>query len=58
MIVFDDIYVDIINNKKLNTIVNKLIFRERKLNISLVSVTQSYFAESKIIRPNSTRYSI
>ena len=58
MIVFDDIYVDIINNKKLNTIANKLIFRERKLNISLVSVTQSYFAESKIIRPNSTRYSI
>ena len=38
---------DIINNKKLNSIKTELFIRGRKLNISLVFVTQSYFKVPK-----------
>ena len=48
LIVFDDMTVDMINNKKLNSIVTELFIRERKLNISLVFITQSYFKVPKI----------
>ena len=41
LIVFDDMIADMINNKKLNSIVTKLFTRGRKLNISLVFITQS-----------------
>ena len=34
--VFDDMIVDMINNKKLNSIVTELLIRGRNLNISLV----------------------
>ena len=34
--VFDDIIADIINNKKLNSVVTELFIRGRKINISLV----------------------
>ena len=40
LIVFDDIIADIINNKKLNSIVTELFITGRKLNISLVFITQ------------------
>ena len=40
---FDDMIADVINNKKLNSIVIELFIRGRKLNISLVFITQSYF---------------
>ena len=40
LIVFDDIIADIITNKKLNSIVTELFIRGRKLNISLVFITQ------------------
>ena len=44
LIVFDDMIANmIINNKKLNSIVTELFIRGRKLNISLVFITQSYF---------------
>ena len=43
LIVFDDMIADMINNTKLNSIVIELFFRERKLNISLVFIKQSYF---------------
>ena len=43
-------------NKKLNTIVTKLFIRGRKLNISLVFITQSHFAVPKNIRLNLTHY--
>ena len=43
--------------KKLNTIVTELFIR-CKVNISLVSITQSYFASLKNIRLNSTHYFI
>ena len=54
LIVFDDIIADILNNKRLNSIVIELGIRGRKLNISLVFILQSCFAVPKIIRLNST----
>ena len=38
---------DMLTNEKLNSIVTELFIRERKLNISLVFIAQSYFADSK-----------
>ena len=43
-----------INNKKLNSVVTELFIRGRKLNISLVFITQSYFKVPKDVRLNST----
>ena len=40
LIVFDDMIADIINNKKLNSIVTELFIRGRKLNVSFVFITQ------------------
>ena len=39
LIVFDDIIADMINNKKLTSIVTELFIRARRLNISLVFIT-------------------
>ena len=39
LIVFDDMIADLIQNKKLNSIVTELFIRRRKLNISLVVIT-------------------
>ena len=50
LIVFDDM----IQNKKLNSIVTELFIRGRKLNISLVFITQSYFKVPKDVRLNTT----
>ena len=58
LIVFDDMIADMINNKKLNSIITKLFIRERKLNISLVFIAQSYFKVSKDVRLNSTHFFI
>ena len=52
LIVFDDMITDMLINKKLNSIVTELFIRGRKLNISLVFITQSYFAVPKNIRLN------
>ena len=41
-----------LSNKKLNPIVTELFIRGGKLNISLISITQSYFAVPKNIRRN------
>ena len=41
LIVFDDMIVDMLNNKKLNPIVTELFIRVRKVNISLDFITQS-----------------
>ena len=38
---------DMLSNKKLNPIVTELFIRGKKLNISLVFITQSYFAVPK-----------
>ena len=56
MIVFSDKIADVLSNKKLNQIVTEYFIRGRKLNISLVFITQSYFAVSKNIRLNSRHY--
>ena len=45
---------DIIHNRKLNSIVTELFIRRRKLNISLVFITQSYFKVPKDVRLNTT----
>ena len=47
-----------INNKKLNSIVTELFIRGRKLNISLVFITQSYFKVPKDVRLNTTHFLI
>ena len=47
-----------INSKKLNSIVTKLFIRGRKLNISLVFITQSYLKVPKDVRLNSTHFFI
>ena len=41
LIAFDDMIADRINNLKLNSIITELFIRGRKLNISLVFITQS-----------------
>ena len=56
LIVFDDMIADMLSNKKLNPIVTEIFILHRRLNISLVSITQSYFALRKSIRLNSTHY--
>ena len=58
LIVFDDMIADMINNKKLNSIVTELFIRGRKLNISLVFITQSYFKVPKDVRLNTTQFFI
>ena len=58
LIVFDDMIADMINNKKLNLIVTELFIRGRKLNISIVFITQSYFKVPKDIRLNSRPFFI
>ena len=54
LIGFDDIIADMINNKKLNSIVTELFIIGRKLNISLAIITQSYFKVPKDARLNTT----
>ena len=49
---------DMINNKKLNSIVTELFIRGRKWNISLAFITQSYFKVPKAVRLNSTHFFI
>ena len=56
LIVFDDMIADMIDNKKLNSIVTKLFIRGRKLNISLVFITQWYFKIPKNVRLSSTHF--
>ena len=58
LIVFDDMIADIMGNKKFQTIIKELFIRCRKLNISLVFITQSYFSVPIDIRLNSTHYLI
>ena len=58
LIFFDDMIADMINNNKLNPIVTELFIRGRKLNISIVFVTQSYFKVPKDVKLNSTHFLI
>ena len=58
LIVFHEMIADTINNKKINSIVPELFIRGRKLNISLVFITQSYFKVPKGVKLNSTHFLI
>ena len=49
LIVFDDMITDMLSNKNLNPIVTELFIKGRKLNISLVFITQSYLLFQKIL---------
>ena len=53
LIVFDDMIADINSNKKFLAIIKELFFRCRKLNISLVFITQSYFSVPKEVIEDS-----
>ena len=58
LIVFDEMIADIMGNKKFQAIIKELFIRSRKLNISLVFITQSYFSVPKDVRLNTTHYFI
>ena len=58
LIVFDDMIADMESNKKLSLIITELFRRRRKLNISLVFISQSYFKASETIRLNGTHHFI
>ena len=56
LIVFDDMIADIMTNKKFHAIIKEFFIRCRKLNISLVFISQSYFSVPKDVRSNTTHY--
>ena len=58
LILFDDMIADIMSNKKFQAIIKELFIRCRKVNISLVFITQSYFSVPKDVRLNLTHYLI
>ena len=58
LIVFDDMIADMINNRRLDSIVTELFIRGRKLIISLVFITQSYFIVPQDVRLNTTHFFI
>ena len=47
---------DIEYNKKFKRIIKELFYRARKINVSIVFITQSYFRALKDARLNSTHY--
>ena len=55
-IVFDDMIGDMLNNRKHNPIVTELSIRGKKLNISIVFTTQSYFVVPTNFKLNSMHY--
>ena len=55
---FDDMIADIMTNKRFQAIIKELFIRSKKLNVSLVFITQSYFSVPKDIRLNATYYFI
>ena len=57
LILFDDMNADMISNK-LNPVVTELFVRGRKLGISIVFITQSYFKVPKDVRLNFTHFFI
>ena len=58
IIVFDDMIADIMTSKKFQAIIKELFIRCRKLNISLIFITQPYFSVAKDARLNTTYYFI
>ena len=56
LIVFDDMFADMIHKEKLDSMVTELFIRGRKLNISLVFITESYFKVPKDVRLNTAHF--
>ena len=56
--IFDSMIANIMTNKKFQAITKQLFIRCRKLNMSHVFITQSYFSVPKDVRLNSTHYLI
>ena len=56
LLIFDDMVADVMTNKRFQAIIKELFIRCRKLNISLIFVTQSYFSVPKEVRLNSAHY--
>ena len=56
--VSDNMIADMINNRRLDSIVTELFIRGRKLNIFLVFITQLYFKVPKDLRLNTTHFFI
>ena len=56
LIVFDDMTADIEYNKSFKRVIKELFYRARKINVSIVFITQSYFTALKDARLNSTHY--
>ena len=54
MTVFDDIIADMHSNRKLNPVVAELLTKGRKINSSLVFMTQSYFPVPKSLNSTNT----
>ena len=58
LIIFDDTIGDITTSKKFQAMIKELFIRCRKVNISFVFITQSYFSVPEEVRLNSTHYLI
>ena len=58
LIVFNNLITDMETNKKLSPIVTELFSRRRKLKISFVFISQSYFKVPINRRLNATHYFI
>ena len=58
LIVYDDMIADMINNKKLNSVLTELFIRGRKRNVSISFITQSYFTAPKDVKLYSTHFFI
>ena len=56
LIVFDDMIADIEYNKNFKLIIKELFYRARKINVSIVFITQSYFRTLMDARLNITHY--
>ena len=55
--VFDDMIADIMTNKKFQAMIKELFPRCRKLNISLVFITQSYIYKPSVVEQAKFDYS-
>ena len=56
LLVIDDMIADIEHNKNFKKVIKELFYRARKLNVSIIFITQSYFRALKDARLNSTHY--
>ena len=58
LIVFYGMIADIMSNENVQIVVKEMFITFRKLNVSLVFISQSYFFIPKDVRLNSTHYLI